>query len=210
MYLGVMTALTMAIPLKNERDEKRLPQGEPVDLDEFRLVSRARQGDVRAFESLYRRFVPRVFGLCRRMVGDVSLAEELTQEVFVRVWEKLPLFKGRGPFAPWLLTVASRVVYSHRRSARRRDDKIRAVDDLSRVEPHAVDFEPAPARSADSGIDLAAALAQLPEGARKVFVLHDVEGYKHHEIARMTGTAVGTSKAQLHRARRILREVLAK
>lgn len=205
-----MTALTLAIPLKNERDQNLPPQGEPVDLDEFRLVSRARGGDVQAFEGLYRRFVPRVFGLCRRMVGDVALAEELTQEVFVRVWEKLPLFKGQGPFAPWLLTVASRVVFSHRRSSRRRDDKIRAVDDLARVEPHAVDFEPARHRSADAGIDLAAALAQLPEGARKVFVLHDVEGYKHHEIARMTGTAVGTSKAQLHRARRILREVLAK
>lgn len=209
MYLGVMTALTLAIPLTKERDHNPSPPGEAVDLEEFRLVSQARRGDVQAFEGLYRRFVPRVFGLCRRMVGDVALAEELTQEVFVRVWEKLPLFKGQGPFAPWLLTVASRVVFSHRRSSRRRDDKIRAVDDLVRVEPHSSDFEPVPTGNADAGLDLAAALAQLPEGARKVFVLHDVEGYKHHEIARMTGMAVGTSKAQLHRARRILREVLA-
>jgi RNA polymerase sigma-70 factor (ECF subfamily) len=204
-----MTALTLAMPLKNERDHSLPPRGETVDLEEYRLVSRARRGDVEAFEGLYRRFVPRVFGLCRRMVGDVALAEELTQEVFVRVWEKLPLFKGRGPFAPWLLTVASRVVFSHRRSSRRREDRILAVDDLVRVESHGTDFEPVDTGNADAGIDLAAALAQLPVGARKVFVLHDVEGYKHHEIARMTGTAVGTSKAQLHRARRILREVLA-
>ncbi len=205
-----MTALTLAIPLTNDREQNLPPQPDRADPEELRLVNRARQGDVRAFEELYRRFVPRVFGLCRRMVGDVSLAEELTQEVFVRVWEKFPLFRGQGPFAPWLLTVASRVVFSHRRSSRRREDKIHAVDDLARLEPYAADFDRSAPRAADRGIDIEAALAQLPEKARKVFILHDVEGYKHREIARVTGTAVGTSKAQLHRARRILREVLAK
>ncbi len=209
MYLDVMTALTLAIPLMDERQNNLPPQGESAEWNEFQLVSRARKGDVQAFEELYRRFVPRVFGLCRRMVGDVVLAEDLTQEVFVRVWEKLSLFKGRGPFAPWLLTVASRVVISYRRTSSRRDERIHAVEDLARVEPHAVDFKPVAARSTDIGIDLATALLQIPEGARKVFVLHDVEGYKHHEIARMTGMAAGTSKAQLHRARRILRKVLA-
>ena len=204
-----MTVLTLAIPLMDEGQHNLPPMDKSAELNEFRLVSRARKGDVQAFEELYRRFVPRVFGLCRRMVGDVALAEDLTQEVFVRVWEKLSLFKGRGPFAPWLLTVASRVVISYRRTSSRRDERIQAVEDLALVEPHATDFEPVASRSTDAGIDLVAALSQIPEGARKVFVLHDVEGYKHHEIARMTGIAVGTSKAQLHRARRILREVMA-
>jgi RNA polymerase sigma-70 factor (ECF subfamily) len=209
LYLHAMTVLTLAIPLIKERQQTMPLQDDPVDLQEFTLVSRARNGDIQAFEALYRRFVPRVFGLCRRMLGDPALAEELTQEVFVRVWEKLPLFRGRKPFAPWLLTVASRVVISHRRASSRRDRRIRAVEDLALVEPHATDFDSEPSRNADAGIDLETALSQLPDGARKVFVLHDVEGYKHQEIARMTGLAVGTSKAQLHRARRILRKVLS-
>ena len=173
-----------------------------ADLEEARLIRRSREGDMSAFEGLYRRFVPRVYGLCLRMAGDAGRAEELTQDVFVRVWEKLHLFRGNRPFAPWLLTVASNVVISALRSARRREGRESLVDEMD----HRAD--PAPGRDSDSGMDLEQAVGSLPDGARAVFVLHDIEGYRHDEIARLLGMATGTSKAQLHRARRMLRKRL--
>jgi RNA polymerase sigma-70 factor (ECF subfamily) len=194
----------------NRMPTPRIKSSRPVDLEEYRLVVRARKGDKQAFEDLYRKFVPRVFGLCRRMVQDVSLAEELTQEVFIRVWEKLPLFKGKRPFAPWLLTVTSRHVISNRRKEARKLSRIRAVEDLELVEGSNQVRNPLRHGTAGLGIDLENAIAQLPKGARKVLVLHDIEGYKHQEIADFCGMAVGTSKAQLHRARRLLREELTK
>ena len=173
-----------------------------ADLDEARLIRRSREGDVTAFEGLYRRFSPRVFGLCLRMAGDAGRAEELTQDVFVRVWEKLHLFRGNRPFAPWLLTVANNVVISALRSRKRKESRESLADQLD----HRAD--PAPRRDSDTGMDLEQAVRSLPEGARAVFVLHEIEGYRHDEIADLLGMAVGTSKAQLHRARRMLRERL--
>lgn len=178
---------------------------EPVaDLEEARLIRRSREGDMAAFEGLYRRFVPRVFGLCLRMAGDPGRAEELTQDVFVRVWEKLHLFRGNQPFAPWLLTVATNVVLSDRRSRRRLAARERPADELDHRE------DTSPRRDSNSGMDLEGAVLSLPEGARSVFVLHDIQGYRHDEIAGLLGVAIGTSKAQLHRARRMLRERLGR
>lgn len=179
--------------------------GTVADLDEVRLVRSAQGGDVGAFETLYRKFVPRVYGLCLRMVADPTTAEELTQEAFVRVWEKLDMFRGNRPFAPWLLTVATNVVLSDRRKYRRKDGREAGTepDVLARVP------EVRPSHRGGTGVDLERAIASLPEGARRVFVLHDIEGYRHDEIAGMMGIATGTTKAQLHRARRMLREVLA-
>jgi RNA polymerase sigma-70 factor (ECF subfamily) len=190
--------------------------GGPIDLDaseerarrraaEWELVRRAQEGDVSAFETLYRDNVSRVFALCCRLAGDAALAEELAQDVFVRAWQRLGTFRGESAFSSWLHPLTVNVALSERRSRRRRTAHVTATDDLT-------PFEKAPERppaGPEAGVDLERALATLPPGARAVFVLHDVEGYKHDEIAELTGVAAGTSKAQLHRARRLLREALA-
>jgi RNA polymerase sigma-70 factor (ECF subfamily) len=136
------------------------------------------------------------------MTGDPALAEELAQEAFVRAWQKLGSFRGASAFSTWLHRVTVNVVLGHRRSAARRETPLQVVGDD--FPGDAVAREAWPAES----IDLERAIAALPDGARTVFVLHDVEGYRHREIARLAGIAVGTSKAQLHRARKILRKAL--
>lgn len=165
-------------------------------------VRLAQQGDVAAFERLYRENVDRIFALCLRMSGDGARAQELTQDVFVRAWEKLGSFEGKSAFSTWLHRLAVNVVLGSRRAEGIRVGKVFGTDDLEAYET--------PVRPADPGqaLDLERAMARLPTGARMVFVLHDVEGYKHEEIAEMHGIAVGTCKAQLHRARRLLREAL--
>lgn len=168
-------------------------------------VARAATGDRRAFERLYRAHVDKVFTLCTRMVGERQRAEELTQDVFVRVWEKLGQFRGDSAFGTWLHRMAVNVVLNDRQAEKRRrdrhDDSIQDLDQL----PHG-NVRPLPVPGLS--IDLESAIATLPPGARKVFVLHDVEGYTHEEIAGMLGVTAGGCKAQLHRARMLLREAL--
>jgi RNA polymerase sigma-70 factor (ECF subfamily) len=171
-------------------------------LAERELVRRAQAGDAAAFEDLYRENVRRVYALSCRMTGNADLAEELTQEVFVRAWRKLASFRGESAFASWLFPLTVNVVYSEGRTRRRRESRVQASDDL------AAHGAAAPAETPAERLDLEKALGRLPAGAREVFVLHDAYGYKHEEIASMTGIATGTSKAQLHRARRLLRETL--
>ena len=169
-------------------------------------IARARSGDTAAFESLYREHVGKVFALCLRLSGDRARAAELTQDVFVRCWEKLRTFRGESAFGSWLYRLAVNVVWMSSRSDRRREQRVLPV-----AVPETHERQSAAAGSvaaAAVGIDLERAIARLPAGAREVFVLYDVEGYHHEEIARMTGIAVGTSKAQLFRARRLLREWL--
>jgi len=145
-----------------------------------------------------------VYALCLRLCGDPMRAEDLVQEVFLRVWQRIETFEGRSRFTTWL----------HRLTVNRVTDAIRAElkhahDD--RLSETAEELLPAtPARTPLAGIDLDAAIRMLPPGARYVFVLHDVEGYDHEEIATMSGFTVGTSKSQLYRARRLLREMLSR
>lgn len=155
-----------------------------------------------AFENLYRSHAARVYAVCLRMVADPARAEDLTQEAFVRAWEKLGSFRGKSAFATWLHRLTVNIVLGEIRSRGRRKDEGVATEEL-----HAVP-DPRPLRQPDAGIDLDRAIATLPAQARMVFVLHDVEGFHHHEIGRLMGIATGTSKAHLHRARRLLREVL--
>jgi RNA polymerase sigma-70 factor (ECF subfamily) len=169
---------------------------------EWRLVQEAQAGDLRAFEHLYRDNVRRVFALCLRLSSSPELAEELTQEVFVRAWRKLGSFRGQSAFSSWLYPLAVNVARSERRSRMRRLARVFPADDVAALEP-----TPAPPNP-ERGFDLERAMAMLPPGARAVFVLHDVEGRTHQEIASLLGLATGTSKAQLHRARRLLREAL--
>ena len=143
------------------------------------LAERAARGAVEAFEELYRQNVGRVYLLCLRMCGDPSHAEELTQEAFVRAWQKLGSFRGESAFSTWLHRVTVNVVLGDRRSRARREARVKVVGDDFPVDPTA--SEPSPGQA----LDLDRSIAALPEGARMVFVLHDVEGYRHREIARM-------------------------
>ena len=170
-------------------------------------VAQAAAGDRGAFERLYRQHVNRVFSLCARMVADRTRAKELTQDVFVRAWEKLHLFRGESSFSTWLHRLTVNVVLNARKSEGRQRSRFEETDDESGgidALPGVVGMPLAPGDL----LDLEAAVAKLPPGARRVFVLHDVEGYKHEEIAEMLGVTSGATKAQLHRARLLLREAL--
>ena len=162
----------------------------------------AAAGDSRAFERLYRAHSDRVFSLCARMTGDRVAAEELTQDVFVRAWEKLVQFRGESAFGTWLHRLAANVILTARKRARRAGGWWAASDEEPDDLPARVTQQPG-----ETG-DLEGAIAKLPGGARRVFVLHDVEGYRHEEIGSMLGITSGGSKAQLHRARQLLREAL--
>lgn len=174
------------------------PQAEP---DEADWIADARAGDHAAFERLYRAQVGRVYGLCLRMTGHPQTAEDLTQETFVNAWRSLAGFEGRSGFGTWLHRIAVNAVLARGRSPQGRGE-------VSLVDEAGADREFVAAGPTDPAtpIDLERCIATLPHGARHVLVLYGVYGYSHEEAARMLGVAVGTSKAQLHRARRLLRE----
>jgi RNA polymerase sigma-70 factor (ECF subfamily) len=165
------------------------------------LIERAKGGDSRAFEMLYRRSVDKVYGLCLRMTGNVGEAEDCVQEAFIQAWKQLGKFRGDSVFSTWLHRIAVNAVLGRMRKAKREEDRIKAVSEQTTASP---------VTAADTGElrDLAEAVEGLPEGARYVFVLSAIYGYSHEEASSMLGIAVGTSKAQLHRARRLLSERL--
>lgn len=194
-----MTSWAVPFPLAlDPAPERAFRNGVAVET----TIVDARNGDDLAFERLYRQHVGRVYALALRLSGDAADAESLTQDVFVRAWERLTSFRGESAFGTWLHRLAVNVILSDRRSAWRRARRVTATGDLLELEVAA------PAPPPGMGLDLDDAIAGLPPGARTVFVLHDVEGYEHAEIAELSGIAVGTSKAQLFRARRLLREAL--
>ena len=167
---------------------------------EAALVQRAVRGDTRAFERLYREHCGRVYGLCLRMTRDAQLAEDCTQDTFINAWKALPQFQTRSSLSTWLHRIAVNVSLSRRR---------RATPVL----------EPQPEEGGDEGSgwmletpvevqELETAIAELPDGARDALLLHALYGYSHGEAAQMLGIAEGTCKAQLHRARKLLRERL--
>src|ERR671921_594945 len=157
-----------------EHEQTGRPDSDAVD------ATLAASGDATAFERLYRHHLPRIYCLVRRMLNDDD-AEEVTQDVFVRAWQKLGTFRGEAAFGTWLHRLAINVLLGRRETLGIRRQR---------------------------HLDGEAALELLPDGARQVFVLHDVEGYRHEEIAGMLGLATGTSKSQLHRARMALRQHL--
>lgn len=174
-----------------------------MDPDALSLeVRRAQAGDADAFAALYRAHVGRVHAVCLRLEGDPAAAEERTQDVFVRAWDQLPGFRHESAFGTWLYRLAVNVVLAHRRTEWRRDMRVTVVEEPELLESPKLSHDPAVA------LDLESAMATLPPGARAVFVLYDIEGYGHAEIAEMTGIAEGTSKAQLFRARRLLRKAM--
>jgi len=172
--------------------------------DESDWAELARDGDADAFEQLYRLHSGRIYALCWRLCGrDSALAEDLVQEAFIRAWNKLHLFRGDSSFGTWMHRVAANVALSDRRIRLRRVVHETPMDES--IERTAIG-----AADVTQGLrdDLEQAISRLPERARTVLVLYDVEGYRHAEIAELTGMAVGSSKAQLHRARKLVREAL--
>ncbi len=171
-----------------------------TDLD-LHDAALAAEGDSGAFERLYRRHVTRIHGLARRMAGPDD-ADELTQDSFVRAWQKIAQFRGEAAFGSWLYRVAISVILGHRRRLAINRERL-VPEEWNR------EGEPSHERSSEIGMDFETAIERLPARARHVFVLHDVEGYKHREIGRMLKITAGTSKSQLHRARMLLRATLA-
>ncbi len=166
-------------------------------------IRRAQAGDVDAFELLYHEHSARIYALCLRLkAGDSSDATELMQDVFIRAWRRLSTFRGDCAFSSWLHRLAVNTMLENARGDSRRTARVLSMDDTSRLS--------GAARSSgvELKMDMENAIASLPKGARLAFVLHDVEGYQHQEIAEQLSVSVGTVKAQLHRARRLLRERL--
>ena len=173
---------------------------------EFELIRQAVAGNTFAFRELYDNNVSRVYALCLRISRDPDTAEEITQEVFIKAWEKLSSFQFGSKFSSWLHTIAVNQFLMMKRSEKRLRER---VSELT----YMIDTEQLHSKSKhhhDARIDIEQALEKLPEQARIAFVLHDIEGYKHREISGIMNIEIGTSKAHLHRARRMLREELTK
>lgn len=175
-------------------------QGRPNHASDARLAA---EGDVRAFERLYRSHVDRVYSLVHRMIGP-DLVDEVTQDVFVRAWQKLGTFRGDAAFGTWLHRLAINVVLGRRRQLAVRRERF-----LADSEP-ALESISRPGAAETQGPEFEAGLRALADGARNVFVLHDMEGYKHREIAELLGVTTGTSKAQLYRARMVMRKYVSR
>ncbi|MBA3319779.1 MAG: sigma-70 family RNA polymerase sigma factor [Gemmatimonadales bacterium] len=181
-------------PVQLRRDLTSKSDSDAVD------ATLAASGDAHAFERLYRGHLGRVHSLARRMLSDDE-ADEAAQDVFVRAWEKLGTFRGESAFGTWLHRLAINVMLGRRER--------RGLQRQRYLEGDAMLETVAGRRTApETSMDMETAIAQLPDGARQIFVLHDVEGYRHEEIAEMLGLATGTSKSQLHRARMALRQRL--
>lgn len=162
------------------------------------VIKAAQGGDKLAYHQLYQMHVKRVYALCLRLTGDHGLAEDATQEVFIQLWRKLANFDERSRFTTWLHSVTANVTISYMRKQRNWFQRMFSLEDSA--------AENQQAQGCSSEVDLDMYIRRLPEKARLVFVLHAVEGYRHEEVADMLNMAVGTSKAQFHRAKQLLKE----
>jgi RNA polymerase sigma-70 factor (ECF subfamily) len=178
-----------------------------VAANDDELVDRARRGDVDAFEQLYRRHAGRVYALCLRLAADPVVARELVQDTFVKAWDALPRFRADASLTTWLHRIAVNALLERRRGEKRRTSRVSLAGDEEEDEREIAGVVFAP--DVATTIDLERAIGALPPGVRRAFVLHDVEGYTHEEIATMTGLAAGTLRAQLHRARQLLKRALS-
>jgi RNA polymerase sigma-70 factor, ECF subfamily len=187
------------------RDDERAAAVDVSDFD-YRLAQRVASGDMLAFEEFYERYHRRVYALCLRMTGNTAEAEDLTQEVFIHVYRKIGSFRGDSTLMTWLHRVTvNRTLMHFRKSAVRRE---RTTEDGATPEPEVRLAERLGQVPAVDRLMLEKAVTQLAPGYRAVFILHDVEGYEHSEIARSLGISTGTSKSQLHKARLRLRQLI--
>ena len=176
--------------------------------NDLTLVRSAAQHNIAAFEMLYQRYHRRTYSLCLRMTNNQTEAEDLTQEVFIQLYRKISSFRGDSAFSTWLHRLTVNQVLMH---FRRRSVKNEKTTDEGEMPEQTVKGSENPNRmTVIDRIALKKAIGELPPGYHKVFVLHDIEGYEHEEVARMLGISVGTSKSQLHKARLKLRGLLIK
>ncbi len=177
-------------------------------LSDFALCQLASDGNLAAFEVIYQRYHRRTFSLTMRMTNNTSEAEDLTQEVFIQLFRKSGSFRGDSAFSTWLHRLTVNQVLMH---FRRRSVKNEKVSDDGEMPEQTVHGTANPNKMpVVDRIALKKAIGELPNGYRSVFILHDIEGYEHEEVARMMGISVGTSKSQLHKARLKLRGLLIK
>ena len=178
----------------------------PGRAEDAALVERCKRGDVAAFEELYRAHAGRLYSVATRMLGNTAEAEDLLQEIFLAAHRKLDSFRGDSALGTWLYRLATNLCLDHLRSRSTRSRQVTDAleDDASLADAGAGGL----AERAVTRMDLERALAQLPEGCRAAFVLHDVEGLEHREVAEVLGIAEGTSKSQVHKARLRLRVLL--
>ena len=170
---------------------------------EWDLIKAVQGGDKQAYNRLYQEYIGQVYGLCFRLTGEKMLAEDAAQEVFIQLWRKIDNFKGDSKFSTWLHTVTSNITISYIRKQKGWLQKVFNIEDYVAMNGGAGLPE---AEESSSSVDIESYVARLPERARLVFVLHAIEGYRHEEIATITNMAVGSSKAQLHRAKQLLKE----
>jgi len=178
-------------------------------LTETEAIERAKQGDAEAFEILYNLHKRRVYSLCLRMTANTAAAEDLTQEAFLQLFRKIGTFRGESAFSTWLHRMAVNVVLMQLRKKGLLvvplEETVETEEETPRKELGAADAKLA--GSVDR-LQLQRAIESLPPGYKSIFVLHDVEGYEHNEIAEMVGCSIGNSKSQLHKARLKLRELI--
>ncbi len=178
-------------------------------LSEAEAIERAKQGDAEAFEVLYNLHKRRVYSLCLRMVANTAEAEDLAQEAFLQLFRKIGTFRGESAFSTWLHRLSVNVVLMHLRKKSLQvvplDDTADGEEDTQKRDYGADDLQ---LSGSIDRLQLQRAVDRLPPGYRTIFVLHDVEGFEHNEIAGMVGCSIGNSKSQLHKARLKLRDIL--
>lgn len=186
-------------------------QRQSNEFDEADAIERAKQGDAEAFQALYDRHKRRVYSLCLRMTANTAEAEDLAQEAFLQLYRKIGTFRGESAFSTWLHRLSVNVVLMHLRKK-----SLPAVSLEETTQGGGEDDTPKRDFGADDvalagsidRLQLQKAVDSLPPGYRTIFVLHDVEGYEHNEIAEIVGCSIGNSKSQLHKARMKLRDLL--
>ena len=207
LYEPSIQKLVPVLPVSTASRQRQTP---PVERSEAESIRLAQGGDAAAFEHIYRTHSRRVYGLCFRMTGNPTLAEDLTQDIFLQVFRKIQTFRAEAAFSTWLYRLAVNVVLMRRRVKTLNETSLEArneteSDTFPRREMGRVDMR---VSGVVDRLNLRRALGQLPRGYRQIFLLHDVLGYEHHEIAEALRCSVGNSKSQLHKARMRLRTIL--
>jgi RNA polymerase sigma-70 factor (ECF subfamily) len=202
--------VTRSRNIKEERMSKFIAEQPAGELSEMDVIRQAQQGSAEAFEQLYKKHCKYVYGLCLRMIKNPTEAEDLTQQAFLQLFRKLGTFRGESGLGTWLHKVTVNVVLMHIRRKKPTEILVESLESANDQDeaPRERGAEDKLLRGAADRISLLRALRKLPRGYKKLFLLHDVAGYEHHEIAEMLGCSLGCSKSQLHRARRRLRQAL--
>jgi RNA polymerase sigma-70 factor (ECF subfamily) len=199
-------AKPLAVPDSTKQTESKSKPKPDAQTSDYALTQAAAGGEMAAFERIYQRHHRRVYSLCLRMTQNPPEAEDLTQEVFIQLFRKIGSFRGESAFTTWLHRLTVNQVLMHFRKRSVKDEKTTEEGDTpEQIVPGTEHYDRMPVVDR---IALDKAISQLPRGYRTIFVLHDVEGYEHEEIAKMLGLSIGTSKSQLHKARRKLRDLL--